>query len=90
MITLKTNIELVEFAKKALREDFGYCLGSFGNILTPSFLNSKLNQGYGVGAYNTRHRAYLNKFINKRKTRSFVLNFIYYSIFTTTFSGAIL
>lgn len=63
---MKTNIELVEFAKQALKDDFGYCLGSFGNILTPSFLNQKLKQGYGVGAYNTRHKAYLNTYINKR------------------------
>ena len=65
---MKTNIELVEFAKKALQENWGYCLGSFGNILTPSFLQQKMSQGGGVGAYNTKHRDYLNKFINKRVT----------------------
>lgn len=63
-----SNKELVEFAEKALKENWGYCLGSFGNILTPSFLQQKLGQGYGVGVYNTRHKAYLNKFINKRVT----------------------
>lgn len=63
---MKTNIELVEFAKKALQENWGYCLGSFGNILTTAFLNQKLTQGAGVGAYNTRHKVYLNTFINKR------------------------
>ena len=67
---MKTNVELVEFAKKALKENWGYCLGSFGNILTPSFLNQKLKQGYGVGAYNTRHKAYLNNYINKRVSDS--------------------
>lgn len=65
---MKTNIELVEFAKKALKEDWGYCLGSFGNILTPSFLKQKQSQGGGVGAYNTRHNNYLRKFLNKRVT----------------------
>ena len=65
---MKTNIELVEFAKKALVENWGYALGAFGNILTPSFLNQKLSQGGGVGAYNTRHRSYLNTYINKRVT----------------------
>lgn len=63
---VKTNIELVEFAKKALQENWGYCLGSFGNILTPSFLQQKLNQGGGVGEYNTRYKAYLNTYLNKR------------------------
>lgn len=63
---MKTNIELVEFTKKALNEKWGYCLGSFGNILTQSFLNQKLKQGYGVGAYNTRHKTYLGKYLNKR------------------------
>lgn len=61
-----TNIELVAFAKKALAENWGYCLGSFGNILTPSFLAQKLSQGGGVGVYNARHKDYLNKFLNKR------------------------
>ncbi|PKM93900.1 MAG: hypothetical protein CVU84_13405 [Firmicutes bacterium HGW-Firmicutes-1] len=61
-----TNIKLVEFAKKALSENWGYCLGSFGNILTPVFLKQKMKQGYGVGEYNTKHKSYLDKFINKR------------------------
>ncbi len=63
---IKTNIELVEFTKKALSENWGYCLGSFGNILTTSFLQQKMTQGNGVGTYNTRHKAYLNTYINKR------------------------
>lgn len=63
---MKTNKGLVEFVKMAYAENWGYCLGTFGNILTPNFLNAKLNQGYGVGAYNTRHKLYLNKYINKR------------------------
>lgn len=65
---MKTNMELVEFAKKALAENWGYCLGSFGNVLTTTFLTQKLNQGYGVGAYNTKHRPYLNRFLNRRVT----------------------
>lgn len=63
---MKTNLELVEFVKKAERENWGYVLGSFGNILTPTFLSQKMSQGYGVGAYNTRHQAYIRKFMNKR------------------------
>lgn len=65
---MKTNIELVQFAKKALNENWGYCLGSFGNILTTSFMNQKMSQGGGVGSYNTKHKAYLQKFLNKRVT----------------------
>ncbi len=65
---MKTNIELVKFAEMALKENWGYCLGSFGNILTDSFLNAKLTQSNGVGAYNTRHKAYLLKYKNKRVT----------------------
>lgn len=63
---MKTNLKLVEFAKKALAENWGYCLGTYGNILTPSLLQQKMSQGYGVGAYNTKHKLYLNKFIGKR------------------------
>lgn len=62
------NLKLVEFAKKALNENWGYCLGSFGNILTPAFMAQKMAQGYGVGIYNTRHKTYLGKFLNKRVT----------------------
>ncbi|PKL00079.1 MAG: hypothetical protein CVV56_08165 [Tenericutes bacterium HGW-Tenericutes-1] len=61
-----TNIQLVEFVKKALSENWGYCLGSFGNILTPAFMSQKMKQGYGVGEYNTKHKTYLQKFLNKR------------------------
>lgn len=63
-----TNIELVEFAKKALKENWGYCLGAYGNVLTPTFLSQKLKQAGGVGTYNTKHKTYLNKFLNKRVT----------------------
>lgn len=63
---MSSNTDLVLFVKKALNEKWGYCLGSFGNILTPSFLDQKLKQGHGVGAYNTRHKAYLQTYLNKR------------------------
>lgn len=62
----KTNLGLVEHAKMALNENWGYCLGAFGNVLTSTFLNQKLTQGSGVGTYNTKHKAYLQKFMNKR------------------------
>lgn len=63
---MKTNLELVEFAKKALAESWGYCLGTYGNILTPALQKQKMTQGYGVGEYNTRHKSYLDKYIGKR------------------------
>ncbi len=62
----KTNLGLVEYAKNALKEGYGYCLGTFGNILTAELLNQKCTQGFGVGEYNTQHRAYLAKFLGKR------------------------
>lgn len=64
--TMFTNTGLVAFAKKALNENWGYCLGSFGNVLTESFLAQKCNQGGGVGTYNTSHKDYLKKFMNRR------------------------
>ena len=63
---MKTNLELVRFAERALAERWGYCLGTFGNILTPTLLNQKMAQGYGVGSYNKRHQTYLKTFTNKR------------------------
>lgn len=63
---MHTNTGLVAFAHKALAENWGYCLGSFGNILTDAFLNQKLAQGGGVGAYNSKHKAYLARYRNKR------------------------
>ena len=62
----KTAKGLVDFAKKALKENWGYCLGTYGSILTPAYLKQKQNQAGRVGEYNTRQNAYLQKFINKR------------------------
>lgn len=63
---MNTNIALVEYAKKAHKENWGYCLGTFGQTLTPTLLNQKTSQGNGVGTYNTRHKAYLTKFMGKK------------------------
>lgn len=62
----KTNRGLVEYVKKAYDEKWGYCLGCYGQILTQGVLNAKMNQGHGVGAYNTRHKNYLYRYIGKR------------------------
>lgn len=61
----KTSSNLVKYVKKALNENWGYCLGTYGQILTPTVLRAKQRQGGGVGAYNTKHNAYLRRFLNK-------------------------
>lgn len=49
-----TNLSLVEHAKKALREKWGYVWGTFGQLLTPSLLTQKINQyPEGVGNWQT-------------------------------------
>lgn len=63
---MKTNTELVNYAERALAENWGYCLGTYGQVLTPALLKQKQSQGGGVGAYNTRQNSYLHKFINKK------------------------
>lgn len=63
---MKTNIELVNYTKKAYKENWGYCLGTFGQVLTQTLLNQKTSQGNGVGNYNTKNKAYLNRFMGKR------------------------
>lgn len=63
---IKTNRGLVEYVKKAYSEKWGYCLGCYGQILTEKVLNAKMKQGYGVGAYNTRHKNYLYRYMGQR------------------------
>ena len=63
---MKSNKGLVQFVETALAEKWGYCLGTFGQILTPALLSQKMKQGYGVGIYNTRHQAYLQGYVGKR------------------------
>lgn len=63
---IKTNKGLVEYVKKAYSEKWGYCLGCYGQILTEKVLNAKMKQGYGVGAYNTRHKNYLYRYMGQR------------------------
>lgn len=47
---MKTNLDLVEYAKRALNEKWGYVWGTFGQTLTPALLNSKAKQyPYWVG-----------------------------------------
>lgn len=66
ILSNKTAKGLVDYVKKALKEDWGYVLGTYGQILTPAVLRAKQNQGYGVGAYNRRHNTYVRKYLNKR------------------------
>lgn len=41
---MKTNTGLVEYAKKALAEKWGYVWGTYGQILTENLLRAKINQ----------------------------------------------
>ena len=41
---MKTNIELVEHVKKALKESWGYVYGTYGTPLTEQLLKDKLKQ----------------------------------------------
>jgi hypothetical protein len=52
VITLN-NIGLVEYAKKALQEKWGYVWGTYGKILTESLYSQKLKQYPTIGNYNT-------------------------------------
>lgn len=62
-----TNYGLVEHAKKALNEGWGYVNGTFGNILTESLLEQKCSQSGGVGEYNSYWKdKYIKYFIGKR------------------------
>jgi len=67
-----TGVGLAEHARKALAEDWGFCLGTFGQVLTLTLLNNKLIQN-GVGEYNYRHKNYLRTFVGKRVTDSYGL-----------------
>lgn len=59
-----TNIGLVNHAKKALTERWGYVWGTFGNILSPSLLQEKLIQyPDGVGNYKD---FIMSNWLNKR------------------------
>lgn len=41
---MKTNIDLVAFAEKAVNERWGYVYGTFGQVLTETILQQKLKQ----------------------------------------------
>lgn len=57
------NIGLVEHAKKALNENWGYVWGTFGQVLTYNLFQQKLNQyPIAVGKYkNFIKQNYINK-----------------------------
>ena len=61
---MKTNLGLVEYAKKAHQEGWGYVWGTFGQVLTPAIFNQKLKQyPSGVGNYRTFIQ---NNWLNKK------------------------
>lgn len=62
-----TNTGLVDLARKALKENWGYVNGTFGNILTATLLQQKCTQTGGVGEYNTYWKdRYIKNFIGQR------------------------
>lgn len=62
-----TNTGLVELAKKAQSEKWGYVNGTYGNILTQTLMNQKCSQTGGVGEYNTYWKdKYIKNFVGKR------------------------
>ena len=65
---MPTNLELVEHTRRALRENWGYMLGGFCQVLTEALLKQKMSQGYKVGEYNTKWGAYLRGFLGRRTT----------------------
>ncbi len=84
------NTGLAEHAKMALSQNWGYCLGAFGNILTEAFLAQKCSQGGGVGEYNTNNLTYLRKFINNYVTDCYglVKSYIWWSNGTVKYNPA--
>ena len=63
---MKTNADLVTLAKKALAENWGYCLGEFGRVLTESLYTYNTGRQDAAGAYNRANAAYLKQFVGKR------------------------
>jgi hypothetical protein len=48
---MRDNLQLVEYAKQALNEKWGYVWGTFGQVLTPELLKRKNMQYPGIGYY---------------------------------------
>lgn len=63
---MKSAEGLVELAKKAYVENWGFCLGAYGQILTNDVFKALLNIDGHTGEYNTINRDYIKKFIGKR------------------------
>ena len=61
---MKNNIGLVDYAKKALKEGYGYVWGTYGLVLTETLLQAKIKQYPSeVGGYQTIIR---QKWLNKK------------------------
>jgi hypothetical protein len=52
-VRILNNIGLVEHAKKALQEKWGYVWGTYGKVLTETLYSQKLKQYPTIGYYNT-------------------------------------
>lgn len=63
---MKTAYGLVALAKMAYIENWGFCLGAYGQVLTKPVFNALLNMPGHTGEYNTANRKYIEGFIGSR------------------------
>lgn len=63
---MKTGKGLKELAELALEENWGFCLGGYGQVLTPDVYEAMITMPGHTGEYNYQHRYYLKKFIGNR------------------------
>lgn len=63
---MKTAQGLVELAKLAYNENWGFCLGAYGQILTKDVFNALINLPGHTGEYNKNNQNYIKKFIGNR------------------------
>lgn len=63
---MKTGKGLAELAKLALYENWGFCLGGYGQILTNELYEIMITAEGHTGEYNYSHKNYLRQFIGNR------------------------
>lgn len=66
MYNVKTATGLVQMAKRAYIENWGFCLGAYGQVLTPAVLEALTSMPGHTGEYNSEHIDYLKRFLGKR------------------------
>ncbi len=63
---MKTGKGLADLAKLALIQNWGFCLGGYGQILSKDIYDTMISMPGHTGEYNYEHRNYLKKFIGNR------------------------